>query len=195
MIGEGIAFVAVRHRSLRAAGLGRLAVTVRIAGDRLTFEGDEGQRLELSVAAIRRVRFGYEIYKTGGRGYQMMVWTDATPRPLLLRVMRVDQGAFGAAAREIAAQVAMRRGQSSVEGGLDWFSASVNGIMFVPFVVLSTSFTISALKEGVPLPYMIAVPAVLIMVLAILGYSFFSKDCPRSLDVAAFVPPVAPQQA
>lgn len=132
------AFAAIRHGSLAAAGLGRAGVRGTLAGDTLVLTGRNGERRDVPLASIERLRVGYEENRYAGYLYRMMVWTGAAPRPLTLATIKPDEADFAAIARAIAGVVERHHGAEAIEGGLNWREALVPPLALVILFTLAT---------------------------------------------------------
>jgi hypothetical protein len=125
----GDTFLAIRHASLAAAGLGGKGVAVGFGSGGLALCGDDlSERLTVPWSSISKVRIGYSAYKTTRPLYRMTLWTSAAPRPLRLTSIHRDEPAFAAIARTAAMRTLSARGPNgqatgSVEGGLNWWDA------------------------------------------------------------------------
>ena len=126
------AFRAIRNRGLAAAGLGKTGVDATLAGDTLLLRGEAGERLDIPLASITRLRAGYEPNRYSGNLYQMRLWTSAAPRPLKLATIHKDEADYAIIARAIAATVERTHGPGAIEGGVGWLAA----LIFPVWVIL-----------------------------------------------------------
>ena len=144
-------FLAIRHASLAAAGLGGKGVTVGFGAGGLALYGEDlSERLTVPWSSISKVRIGYSAYKTTRPLYRMTLWTSAAPRPLRLTSVHRDEPAFAAIARTAAVRTLSARGKGSVEGGLNWWDALQLPLGFAALMPIAAFGAITDTKHPKP---------------------------------------------
>lgn len=149
-------FLAIRHASLAAAGLGGKGVTVGFGAGGLALYGDDvSERLTVPWSSISKVRIGYSSSRYSKPLYRMTLWTSAAPRPLRLTSVHRDEPAFAAIARTAAVRTLSAHGANgqmggSVEGGLNWWDALQLPLGFAALMPIATLGAIADTKHPKP---------------------------------------------
>jgi hypothetical protein len=133
---SGVAFLAIRHPSLKAAGLWKGAWVSRGEAG-LHLQDPDGASLTLPWSSLRKVRIGAYSPKYGARLYRMTVWTTVVHRPLRLATVHRDEAAFKLVAREAAQRVLAEPDRAVLEGGLGWWDALNCPLFFAIAMVLA----------------------------------------------------------
>lgn len=176
------AFRAYRDASLARLGFARGFVDVYLGPDSLILTGDSGERTDIPFDAIDRVRFGYDTLRTGGRRYEMRVWTHRAPRPLFfLHMVRDTTPGYEAVARGLAAAVAERRGIGAVECGLGWPWALFYGGFAIWITLYCGWAMVRSLEEGEPAWVALLFPAIAAVLGGLFGYGYVRLWGPRRL--------------
>jgi hypothetical protein len=183
MAEETPAFRAAANRSLAQLGLAGAWVDVGLGASVLTLADSTGRRVGIPLDTFDRARFGYDTSRLGNRTYDMRLWTDRAPHPLLLRHSgRYDMPGYAAVARGLAAAVAARRGIRAVEGGLSWAFALVYAGFVLGVLGYTAWATVQSVREGDPLWVVLALPLIVLIGAGAVGYGFVSLYCPRRLS-------------
>ena len=189
------AFRAVGHRSLARIGLAGPAVRVALGEGGLGLGDDGGGRVDIPFEAIDRVRFGYRTLRTGGRLYDLRLWTHRAARPILLRnAVRDTTPGYAALARGLAAAVSQRRGIGSVEAGLDWGDAVFYLVIFLPFAAYGAWASIDGYRKGFPPLFMAMVPAITLGVSGAWGCGLVRLWRPHRLKRLADLEPLVSKE-
>lgn len=176
-------FRAGAPRGLGPLGLAGRWADIRLGADALILAGTDGRRVDVPFDAVDRVRFGYQTSRTGGRFYEMRLWTHRARRGLLLRLIdRETTPGYEAVARGLAAAVAARRGIGAVEGGLGWAWALFYGGFAVGFLGYGGWVELQFIRAGIAPAFVLAYAAMVLAVGGTVGYGFVRLFCPRRLS-------------
>lgn len=176
------AFRAYGGSSLGRLGLGRGFVDVHLGPDALILADLDGRRVDIPFDAVDRVRFGYDTRRSGGRLYEMRVWTHRARRPLCFpHAIRDTSPGYEGVARGLAAAVAARRGPGAVEGGLGWSWALFYGAFAAGIAGYGAWATAQFVREGEPPRVVLIFPLLVLILGGLVGYGFVRLYCPRRL--------------
>jgi hypothetical protein len=178
MIAAPLSFSVDNSAALTAAGLRGPLVTATFDGAALVLRGEGGGSLDLPLAAIDRIRIGYEENKFVGHIYQLQIWSGDDHRPLALRCL--GGGDYGPAARALAAGLAEAKGMSSVERGVNMGAALFLLLGLTPFFALSLwgAWQVSGEEPWWAPPAMLAIPVPLFIWLF---WRFWTWQRPRPI--------------
>jgi hypothetical protein len=177
------AFQACGHSSLRRLGLGPGRVDVCLGADSLILADSDGRRVDIPFDAVDRVRCGYDTRRSGGRLYEMRVWTHRARRPLyFLHAIRDTSPGYEGVARGLAAAVADRRGPGAVEGGLGWSWALFYGGFVAWIAGYGAWATARSVRDGEPPWVALIFPLIVLILGGLVGYGFIRLYCPRRLS-------------
>jgi hypothetical protein len=153
-------------------------VTATFDGEVLELRGDGGGALDLPLAAIDRVRIGYEENKFVGRVYQLLIWSGDNPAPLPLRTLGRD--GYGAAARALAAALSQAKGINRVERGVTMGAALALMFWFTPFLLVSLwgAWAVTSTDPAWASLIILVVPGALF---TWLGWRFWTWQRPRPI--------------
>lgn len=117
-------FTAYGNRHMRRAGAAGRSVEVAVEHGRVVLTGRDGVPVVWPIAAIARIRVGYDESKSA-RYYQTMLWQIGETRPIVIAPDRANLGAYAATIRTLASEIAGARGLAHVERGIGGIGALI----------------------------------------------------------------------